>query len=162
MKTFQAVLRAQGALDGIVNTIVAFHRYTSVCGSIKNAIIRDVASEAVGILVAGLAVVGTVGANRGQDLFVVIIVHDTLYQTDITFAEIIATFTSHTIALTHASLAYLWTLGADSLVDIEVSTYGPASLNCISLVVQFSEIVCTVARKTRPATLTGIAVIQAG
>ena len=113
-------------------------------------------------MVAGLAVVGTVGANRGQDLFVVIIVHDTLYQTDITFAEIIATFTSHTIALTHASLAYLWTLGADSLVDIEVSTYGPASLNCISLVVQFSEIVCTVARKTRPATLTGIAVIQAG
>ena len=79
MKTFQAVLRAQGALDGIVNTIVAFHRYTSACGSIKNAIIRDVASEAVGILVAGLAVVGAVGAFRGQDLFIIIIVQDTLY-----------------------------------------------------------------------------------
>ena len=161
MKTFQAVLRAQGALDGIVYTIVAFHRYTSACGSIKNAIIRDVASEAVGILVAGLAVVGTVGANI-LEIAVIIIGHDTLYQTAVIFTEIIATFTPHTIALTHASQASLWTLGADGLVDFEVSTNGPASLNCVSLVVQFSEIGCTVARKARPATLTGIAVIQAG
>ena len=79
VKTFQAVFRAQGALYGFVNIIVAFHRITSVCGSIKNAIIRDVASEAVRILVAGLAVVGAVGAFRGQDLFVIIIVQDTLY-----------------------------------------------------------------------------------
>ena len=161
MKTFQAVLRAQGALDGIVYTIVAFHRYTSACGTIKNAIIRDVASEAVGILVAGLAVVGTVGANI-LEIAVIIIGHDTLYQTAVIFAEIIATFTPHTIALTHASQASLWTLGADGLVDFEVSTNGPASLNCVSLVVQFSEIGCTVARKARPATLTGIAVKQAG
>ena len=161
MNTFQAVLRAHGALDGIVHTIVAFDRFTSVCGSIKNAIIRDVASEAVRIVVAGLAVVGTVGANM-LEIAVVIIVHGTFYQTAVIFAEIIATFTPHTIALTHASLASLWTLGADSLVDVEVSTNGPASLNCISLVVQFSEIGCTVARKARPATLTGIAVIQAG
>ena len=79
VKTFQAVLRARGALYNIFNIIVAFHRSTSVCGSIKNAIIRDVASDAVRILVAGLAVGGTVGAFRWQDLFVVIIVQDTLY-----------------------------------------------------------------------------------